>query len=97
MTLAVEALGGARVSRKASQTSVHTSTEPILCRGIDCNVEFHPKRKDQNFCSRLCREEYFTMARTLGEMLLRRSEGSKKYKAILDGFLFQIRADERRV
>lgn len=80
-----------KAKKNPSQKRVHSFRPMIFCGGIDCRAEFERKRKDQRFCSRSCKAKYFAIARTLGEMLLKRSERSKRYKGIVDGFLFQMR------
>lgn len=84
------------MTKKSRQTRVHAFWEPIPCQGIDCKVRFRPVRKDQAFCCQSCRVKYFSFARILGEMLLKRSERSRKYKSIVDGFLFQARANDAK-
>jgi hypothetical protein len=70
-----------------SQTRMHAFREPISCRGLDCEVQFLPKRKDQVFCSPGCRSEYFKIARGIGSILLERSKDDSRLNAIVDGLL----------
>jgi len=73
------------------QTSVHAFREPISCRGIDCRVEFSPKRRKQVFCSRACRLKYFDTARAIGLILLERSKDDSRLKVIVDGLLDSLK------
>lgn len=84
------------MDKKTAQTRVHAFKEPIPCRGIACNVEFQPIRRDQDFCSPYCRVKYFSMARGLGSILLERARREKRYQNIVNAFLFQIQAHEER-
>ncbi len=68
-------------------TREHASRDPILCKGINCGVEFLPKRKDQVFCSSDCRSEYFKVARGIGVILLTQSQHDTRMKVIVDGLL----------
>ncbi len=75
-------------ARKPSpQTRMHTSREPISCRGLSCKVHFAPKRKDQVFCSPGCRSEYFKIARGIGLILLEKSKCDASLKVVADGLL----------
>ena len=69
------------------QTRMHAFREPISCRGLGCEVQFLPKRKDQVFCSSGCRSEYFDTARGIGLILLERSKVDSRLKVIVDGLL----------
>lgn len=73
------------------QTSVHAIREPILCRGLGCEVRFSPKRKDQVFCSPGCRSEYFKIARGIGSILLGRSKDDSRLKVVADDLLEFLR------
>jgi hypothetical protein len=79
-------------SRKnPSQKKVHSSTEVRLCKGINCEATFSPKRKDQVFCSQECRLTYFSFARALGIRLLEKSRLSQSWRAIVDNLLKENR------
>lgn len=71
----------------SAQTRVHAFREPISCRGLGCEVEFIPKRKDQVFCSPVCSSQYYKVARGIGVVLLERSKHDSKLKVIADGLL----------
>ncbi len=77
--------------KKAAQTRVHSFSGAIPCDGPGCETQFEPSRKDQRFCSLQCKEKYFSLARSLGEMLIRGSESSQTYKAIMDELLSQVK------
>jgi len=47
------------------------SLEAIPCRGIGCKVKFLPIWRDQGFHSPDCKSKYFTLARKLGDVLLK--------------------------
>ena len=66
------------------QTCVHSFSPMIPCRGVDCQVEFLPTRKDQIFCSPGCRVNFFKVARSLGAILLIQSEKDMDLKSVVD-------------
>jgi hypothetical protein len=76
-----------KTKKTPSQTRMHAFREPISCRGLGCEVEFLPKRKDQVFCSPVCRSEYFKIARGIGSILLEKSKSDSRLKVIVDGLL----------
>jgi hypothetical protein len=76
-----------KTGRTTPQIRMHAFREPILCKGADCKTRFSPKRIDQRFCSARCRVEYFTLARTLGLALLRRSDSNPQLKMIVNDLL----------
>jgi len=76
-----------KTRKTPSQTSMHAFREPISCRGLGCEVEFLPKRKDQVFCSPGCRSEYFKIARGIGLILLEKSKHDSSLKVIVDCLL----------
>jgi len=83
--------------KNPSQTRVHSFSGAIECRGVGCKIVFQPIRKDQGFCSRTCRVKYFSLARSLGSILLERARREKRYQNIVNGFLFQIRVNDRNL
>lgn len=70
-----------------SQTRMHASRGPIPCRGLGCEVQFFPKRKDQVFCSPICKSEYYKVARGIGLILLEKSKCDSSLKIVVDGLL----------
>ena len=52
-------------------------------QGIGCKVWFVPKRKDQVFCSPVCRK----VARGFGVILMERSEHNSRLRVIIDGVI----------
>lgn len=83
-----------KTKKTSPQTRMHAFREPILCRGIDCDIKFTPKRKDQVFCSPGCRSGYFKVARGIGVALLEKSRSDPTLKSITDELLrMQARAD----
>ncbi len=85
---------------KGPQTRVHAFRRVILCRGIDCDIEFVPKRRDQVFCSGICRARYFEVARFLGTRILEESRHDPELSAIIDRLLpgqnLSLPGEERR-
>ncbi len=77
--------------KKVPQTRVHSFSGAISCEGPGCETQFEPTRKDQRFCSLQCKEKYFSLARSLGERLIRRSESSQRYKAVMDELLSECK------
>lgn len=72
--------------RRPQIKNAHLS-EVIPCRGIDCEVEFLPIRKDQGFCSSPCRTRFFKTARSLGAWILKESRTDSTLNIIVDRFL----------
>jgi len=85
--------------KRRPEKRVHSSKEPILCRGIDCKKEFLPIRKDQVFCSLDCKSKYFAIARKLGTILLENhavefnpiEDDSEAYKVKFNGQVFRLK------
>ena|SRR3972149_7344709 len=86
-----EMMPGTYQSSKTGETSpqarVHAFRELILCRGLGCKVEFLAKRKDQVFCSLVCKSKYFKVARGIGVILLEKSRCDSSLKVIVDCLL----------
>jgi hypothetical protein len=70
-----------------SQTRVHASKGPVLCKCFDCKNEFVPKRGNQVFCSSKCRLNYFATARKIGIILLERINCNPTLRILVDKFL----------
>lgn len=64
--------------KKSRQKTVHAFSEARLCQCPGCNEEFYIKRKNQRFCSPECRQEYFMLARQIGEASLEKLARRKK-------------------
>ena len=41
-----------------------------VCQRMGCELVFSPKRKDQKFCRKECRQAYFSIARKVGIAIL---------------------------
>ena len=69
----------------------------ILCRGINCEVEFLPRKKDQVFCSAYCRQEYFRIARGIGVVLLEGSRDNEDMKSFIYSLISILQEEESRL
>jgi hypothetical protein len=76
-----------RYRGKKWQTRVHSFKGAISCRGIGCNIQFVPKRKDQVFCSGVCRRKYFEVARFLGKRILEKRNHDPKLLLMIERLL----------
>jgi hypothetical protein len=77
--------------KNLSQTTVHASRVPILCKGFDCRNKFIAKRRNQVFCSPKCRLSYFATARKIGIILLEMMDYNPRLRVAIHKLLKVLR------